>query len=82
MSLRCLAVLTFFLCFSFCFGLSREDPQVDRKLFFFKFNSKIDIYIMTSGPGLIRRYWFQYKKIDVILAYLQIVHHVAVGYVQ
>ena len=24
-------------------------------------------------------YWFQYKKIEVILAYLQIVHHIAVG---
>ena len=28
--------------------------------------------------SLIKRYWFQYKKIEVILAYLQIVHHVAV----
>jgi hypothetical protein len=33
----------------------------------------------SVGAGLIRRYWFQYKKIEVILAYLQIVHHVAVG---
>ena len=29
--------------------------------------------------GLIRRYWFQYKKIKVILAYLQLVHHIGVG---
>ena len=30
--------------------------------------------------GLIRRYWFQYKKIKVIFAYLQLVHYVAVGW--
>ena len=31
--------------------------------------------------GLIKKYWFQYKKIEVILAYLQTVHQVAVGFV-
>ena len=29
----------------------------------------------------IRKYWFQYKKIAMILAYLRIVHHLSVGYV-
>ena len=29
--------------------------------------------------GLIKKYWFRYKKIEVILAYLRTVHRVAVG---
>ena len=39
------------------------------------------IYVNCSSIGIIRKYWFQYKKITVILAYLQKVHRLSVGYV-
>ena len=35
--------------------------------------------VVNLYAGLIRKYWSQYKRIEVILAYLQIVHHVSVG---
>ena len=70
------------LCFSCCHSLSRDDPQVERKQGLLTATLCFDEFLMHFGIlGLIRKYWFQYKKIEVILAYLRIVHHVAIGYV-
>ena len=59
------------------YTLSREDPRVD--------GIKIVCYgnfdLRCSSIGIIRKYWFQYKKTTVILAYLQKVHRLSVGYV-
>lgn len=48
--------------------LCKGDPRVDS-----------ECYIATKWPlhelaGIIRKCWFQYKKMEVILAYLRCVH--------
>ena len=59
------------LCFSCCHSLSRDDPQVERKQGLLTATLCSDEFLMHFGIlGLIRKYWFQYKKIEVILAYL------------
>ena len=57
--------------------LSRNDPEVDHRFSYRLINQHDAFKFML---GLIRKYWFQYKKIEVILAYLKIIHHAAVGY--
>ena len=77
-----------------CHSLSKTDPKVDgnnyvslNNFLYIPFNAQpclqsyMDFLIM-SNVYFVRansEILFQYKKITVILAYLQIVHHVSVG---
>jgi len=56
-------------------ALSREDPQVNSKIIYYR-----SIVLHYSSIDIIRKHWFQYKKITVILAYLQKVHRLFVGF--
>lgn len=70
-----------------CCALAKTDPRVDGNFnhrYLFQWlclavSILLDVYKTSYCTGLIRKYWFQYKRIAVILAYLHIVHHVSVG---